>query len=578
MPKLKSRFFALRSACYALKGASSKALADLVDAIALDPHNAQARCCMVMLVYRLGDREEALKHAMFMKDHIPVSHFHVTPYVIAAILLLTRPSNPDINAKTEWLDVAIRLSKEFDEDLKQDLVDIAMSEYESLHRTKQKEIPNTVIEDTLGPIMDEFDRLTGIPEDPTTRLAKMLAGLSSRDKRSSVVPASKVPKHVFAKEDGDQTPICGAAADGLRNDWAEGMDFNPYKLNELQTLCMMGADINDPKIKAIFDRASAADLEKRVSRMNFSPLILVVEGCRQHASNGQGRPSDHMPLLNYLVHTRKVNLEGRDVIGNTALFHALGLGAHERTIAMAHVLVKAGADINMQNRFGCTPMHEAVQRRDQLVVRTMMELGADCRIEEYEGLTPLEMAKHWPTMSKVLGDHEAKRQRSAAVASMTDDRLKCHCCSLHGKPCACMSIRYCGKVCQKSDWKRHKDECKAITGGDGFLTVQLRGGVQILPHFATKVGSDKKAHSVRTVKIQVGGPQDPMMVYDKTRSFQKIIVHTEPGFQRIYNIVTTRGVLGRKAYFSAHVSDESKANGVDSLRLKVDKVEPPCDW
>ncbi|KAJ3230635.1 hypothetical protein HDU78_008199 [Chytriomyces hyalinus] len=588
MPKLKAQCYALRAAYHACNGSACKARSDLVDAIALDPHNAQARSSITILLYRLGERDEALKHAQFMRDHIPASHFHVAPYQIAAIILLTRPSNPDITAKTEWLDVAVRLSKEFDEALTQDLMDIAMSEYESLHRIKQKEIPNTVIEDTFGPIMDEYERLSSTPEDATTRLSKMMAALSSRQKRSSmiealqgrtsIVPASKVPKHVFVKEDGDQTPICGAAGDGLRSDWVNGMDFDPYKLNELLTLCMLGADINDPRIKAIFDKASAADLERRVSRMNFSPLILVVEGCRQQASNGQGRPMDHMPLLKYLVHTRKVNLEGRDVIGNTALFHALALGANEKTIAMAHVLVKAGANINMQNRFGCTAMHEAVQRRDQLVVRTMMELGADCRIEEYEGLTPLQMAQHWPVMFKVLADHEAKGQRKAAMASMKEDGLKCHCCTLQGKPCACMSIRYCGKVCQKSDWKRHKDECKAITGGDGFLTVQLRDGIHVVPHFATKVHSGKKAHSVRTVKIQVAGSGDPLMVYDKTRSFQKIIVDTEPGYNRIYNIVATRGVLGRKAYFSAHVSEESKAKGVDSLRLKVDKVEAPCDW
>ena len=43
-------------------------------------------------------------------------------------------------------------------------------------------------------------------------------------------------------------------------------------------------------------------------------------------------------------------------------------------------------------------------------------------------------------------------------------RTHCHVCQASDKTMKCklcLRIRYCGRECQKKDWKRHQIECKA---------------------------------------------------------------------------------------------------------------------
>ena len=59
---------------------------------------------------------------------------------------------------------------------------------------------------------------------------------------------------------------------------------------------------------------------------------------------------------------------------------------------MVELFVCYGADLNAQNRWGNTPLHEAVLAGDQYVVCDLLRNKADCTIVNQEGLTPVRLA------------------------------------------------------------------------------------------------------------------------------------------------------------------------------------------
>ena len=65
------------------------------------------------------------------------------------------------------------------------------------------------------------------------------------------------------------------------------------------------------------------------------------------------------------------------------------------TLSMARQLLQAGADPNMQNRFGWTSMEEPVRANNVAGVKLLLEFGADPDIKEYDaGLSPRYNARN----------------------------------------------------------------------------------------------------------------------------------------------------------------------------------------
>jgi ankyrin repeat protein len=55
--------------------------------------------------------------------------------------------------------------------------------------------------------------------------------------------------------------------------------------------------------------------------------------------------------------------------------------------------LERGADPNIQNRFGDTPLHKAALRGHVDVVKLLLVYGADPTVEDKVGKTPLDLAK-----------------------------------------------------------------------------------------------------------------------------------------------------------------------------------------
>ena len=77
---------------------------------------------------------------------------------------------------------------------------------------------------------------------------------------------------------------------------------------------------------------------------------------------------------------------------NTALHWAASFGSED----VIQLLIDNQFDVNAQNSDGCTPLHDAVQRKDQNIIKLLIAAGADTSISpikgKLRGKTPRELA------------------------------------------------------------------------------------------------------------------------------------------------------------------------------------------
>jgi ankyrin repeat protein len=64
----------------------------------------------------------------------------------------------------------------------------------------------------------------------------------------------------------------------------------------------------------------------------------------------------------------------------------------KRQVAMIRLLLKAGAEINAQDKNGATPLHRAVRTRCAAAVKCLLEAGADATIKNKPGSTAFHLA------------------------------------------------------------------------------------------------------------------------------------------------------------------------------------------
>ena len=60
---------------------------------------------------------------------------------------------------------------------------------------------------------------------------------------------------------------------------------------------------------------------------------------------------------------------------------------------MVTLLIQHGADPNAKNRFGFTPLHEAVAGKHPHVVRILLEHRADPSAIDENGVSPIDLAE-----------------------------------------------------------------------------------------------------------------------------------------------------------------------------------------
>lgn len=88
-----------------------------------------------------------------------------------------------------------------------------------------------------------------------------------------------------------------------------------------------------------------------------------------------------------------VDVDERDYNNLTALWYAAQEGCYE----MAKILIEHNADIEVKDRFGNTPLSNAVYCHSQVhngqLIKLLVDAGADVNAENNYGVSPLKLAK-----------------------------------------------------------------------------------------------------------------------------------------------------------------------------------------
>lgn len=327
----------------------------------------------------------------------------------------------------------------------------------------------------------------------------------------------------------------------------------------------------------------------------------------------------HAETLSYLL-SRGCSPDVEDITGLTALTHAT-MHKASSPIDLARILLQSGANVNHRDRYGQVPILNAFMTDNLPSIDLLMEFGADLDIADSDNCVPRKFfVSCGPQVAATVSKWLRKRSgEEGLLAEKECGNCKCAGPKVSLKLCAkCRSIRYCSIPCQRqstfllysslltglivgSHWPTHKKACHPFSASNTVtlmptytdhgttmpLATMMRNLMDIptdpTPQRHTRGPRAPKSSDAKSlvVKVQVPwlGPvpvagSGPLLVYTKKRDFVCQIMRADnpAGYDRICEVVRTRGVGGAKAYFTAEL--ESKYE----LVVKVSEVLATQPW
>lgn len=132
--------------------------------------------------------------------------------------------------------------------------------------------------------------------------------------------------------------------------------------------------VDDPRMAAML-LARGADVNARGGPQHDTPLLLA-------ANRG------HVAVVHVLLKAgARLNVQNRLGVS------ALGSAVFSQHLASARALLEAGALINARDRMGATPLWLAAYQGDLPMARLLLSYGADPRLPDARGRTPLMEAR-----------------------------------------------------------------------------------------------------------------------------------------------------------------------------------------
>jgi len=117
------------------------------------------------------------------------------------------------------------------------------------------------------------------------------------------------------------------------------------------------------------------------------------------------RASDYLRIVDRLL-ACGAGVEERSYAGYTVLHRAI---YHRAPLAMVLKVIRAGADISARNDYGQTALHIACQARQPDVVHLLLSRGADPNVQDRNGCTPLHL---------VTGEKDERDENASRIAAL----------------------------------------------------------------------------------------------------------------------------------------------------------------
>ena len=322
-------------------------------------------------------------------------------------------------------------------------------------------------------------------------------------------------------------------------------------------------------------------LDRRESLLRLNGLMHVIQGFRLGV--GQIQSSEHLECVNYLL-KKGTPVDCKDFLGHTPLHQCTGAFGNKSLFKIAKCLLEKGADINIENRFGCSPLVEPSFALNMDCVNWLLENGADpFKAKTVAGQNLYEGSRSIPPLRDSVDKYLSEIAKQKKQEATNEGAIRsCAVCKneAHNRCTGCFLSWYCTRECQLSGWKDHKKECKETQGEyisfklvqQNFTTLISRKGDSKISTF-NATGGVPSGRSHFVVKIQAG--EGFMLVYNEKRTICGNISRDMPYYREVREQIREHGVAGGlKAYFYAKWNWKEG----EGLKINVKRVQPPETW
>jgi ankyrin repeat protein len=144
----------------------------------------------------------------------------------------------------------------------------------------------------------------------------------------------------------------------------------------------------------LFEARCVGDTPRVVALLDAAPELLYTSSPDGFAALGYSAFFGHPELLRELLRRgAPVNEHAKNAMHVSPLHSAAAHSDTARALELAHALLDAGADPNLKQHGGYTPLHEAAYHDRRELATLLLSRGADPNLPNDQGERPVDLAR-----------------------------------------------------------------------------------------------------------------------------------------------------------------------------------------